>query len=381
MNAYTSQPILISCGEYSGDILAADLIDVLNQHQIKQGLSPLNFFGVTGPQLKKRGVQNIADMNSLTMMGVFEIIERGYHISVIEDLLLQEAKRLGTKLAILTDFPGFHIRIGQKLRSMGIFVIQYIAPKIWAWGEYRKHAIQKSFDVILGIFPFEIEYFHLLKIPYIYAGFTHAHRLNQVMPLLVAPPEFTQVCMLLGSRTSEIKRLHSSFKQIIALAALSNLKWKFVIPVAKNQPYKDTCELMLGGLTELEQSMIIFKHGYSLDIMKASRVAIVASGTATLECAYLQTPQIAVYAMNPLTFWLAKKIVKIKHVSLPNILAGREIIPEYLQDLKPQVLLENLIELSKDRGSRQQQLGHLKDLRLTLTQNEDIPHILEDLFS
>ncbi|MFK7825426.1 MAG: lipid-A-disaccharide synthase [Oligoflexales bacterium] len=336
----------ISVGEFSGDLLAAQLVNEL-QSQIPN----IHFSGIVGKELLKVGVSQWINMDVLNVMGLFDVLKKAAEIKMIEKRVLAHIDRLEPKLAILVDYPGFHFRLAEQLRMRGIKVVQYIAPKLWAWGASRVFRLRRDFDLIMGIFPFEAEFFRSRGVSFEFVGCPHLQRLAKVKCI---PEElgFTGthpiVAMLPGSRESEVRRILPIMMIIKQNLAETNPNIQFCVPVAANLNYDN----ILSAIPKEQREGVVFVRERSLEIMKASHLAIVASGTATLECALLETPMVVLYKLDSISYFLAKRKVKIKWVSLVNIIMNREVVPEYLQNIDIDNVVRVLEELLDKNSER-----------------------------
>ena len=166
----------ISVGEHSGDLLASDLV-----LSLKDRFSKISFFGMTGDALQSAGVESIGSIDELSVMGFVEVLKKLPDLLALEKRILAAVDRRQPEFAILVDFPGFHFRLAEQLKLRGVKVIQYVAPKVWAWGEGRVAKLRKDFDLVLGIFPFEAGYFAEKGVNFRYIGSPHKDRMNKVI--------------------------------------------------------------------------------------------------------------------------------------------------------------------------------------------------------
>jgi lipid-A-disaccharide synthase len=328
--------IFICAGEASGDMHGAAVIRAI------QDISPQSeIFGVAGPAMSEVGCNAIHSMNELNVMGIGDVIRALPRIRRVEASLCKWAKTERPDVAILVDFPGFNMRLGRKFRKMGIPVIHYIAPKLWAWGAWRSKKLKQSQDCLASILPFEVEWFKKHGIDARYVGNPSAlscrdgwsrEELNQKLGL--NDHDFL-LALLPGSRPGELSR-HAEL-----LADLNRI-------IKSQFPHVKTVVTRAPGITDeqlkplLDSGVILIDRmdeGYAM----RSDAAVAVSGTATLELALWDVPTVLVYrGWSPMIVWLAWKLVQIKCAGLANILLGDQaVMPELLQE---EATLENVVK-------------------------------------
>ncbi len=359
----------ISAGEFSGDLLAASLVESL-----KEIIPGVEFYGIAGDEMKKVGVKAIASISELSVMGFAEVAKKIGPLRMIEDRILSHIDRIKPNLAILVDFPGFHFRLAPQLKMRSIPVVQYVAPKLWAWGEGRAKRLRDDFDLVLGLFPFEVEFFTSRGVNYQYIGTPQLDRIQNVKGVkrdFLVEENQTLVAMLPGSRPNEIIRIMPSMKVVKDLIKEKRKDLTFFVPVAPNLDLHQVTSFLPGELKQLGDGRFYkddfyFIHGRSLELMAASDACLVASGTATLECALLETPMVVIYKLSPLTYKIAKRKVKIPWVGLVNILSQKEVAKEYIQEFAPKDVAEKLSDILFDQAIREKMISELKELKQSL---------------
>jgi lipid-A-disaccharide synthase len=320
-------PLLLSAGEASGDMYAARLATALKQRL------DVAIFGMGGPQMRAAGVEIITDYSEVSVVGITEVLKRLPSLFRAMRRLVDEAARRRPPLAILTDFPGFHLRLARKLRPKGIRNVYYICPQFWAWRPWRVNLVRRRFAKALCIFPFEEKFYADAGVPVTFIGhplvgnvkptmtrefFCKKYGLEEGEPLITILP---------GSRRGEIA--HHAPVLAGALAELERiLPGSFGLAVAVAPGLNtETLKSMFTG-----KSLVKFIEGDTYNAMAAADLAIVSSGTATVETALLGKPMIVVYRLSPLTARLAKPLVRTKFFSMVNLIAGRAVVPELIQD-------------------------------------------------
>lgn len=352
--------VFVSAGEPSGDLLAGELLE-----HLKILMPDAEFFGICGARMRQAGCEELFSIEELSVMGFVEVLKHLSYIKRLEFSLLEEIDRRKPDFAILVDYPGFHLRLGDALKLRGTFVFQYVAPQLWAWGEKRTKVLKHSTDEVLGIMPFEEEFFRQRDVNYTYVG------TPQVDRAAVASGERQRfgldatkkiIGFFPGSRRGEIQRLLP--RMLAGREELRRLdpNLHFVVSAAPNLPLELFAQ-QLGislpapavdhaGLKVFHLGDTTLVQGQSIHLMKASDAALVTSGTATLECALVGTPMAVAYVMQNLSYKLAKHFVKLPHISLVNLVAGHRLVEEFVQTFSGQELALELLKLAQEPDYR-----------------------------
>jgi len=367
MSLTSGENFFISAGEYSGDLLGADLVVALRDHFPK--LAP---FGIGGPAMTSCGVQTVATIDQLGMMGIIEVAARLADLRMIETTVLQRIEIMKPQFAVLIDFAGFHLRLAEQLKARGVRVFQYVAPKLWAWGGKRAAALRRDFVGVLGVLPFEEDFFRRNDVPYTYVGSPHKDRAGKVRyrrDLLGFPATAQLIGCLPGSRMDEVRRMAPWIRAVAQVVRESMPEARFVVPVAPSLDFARVVAEFGGeaeasdGSRRVECGAFTFVSGMSLEVMSAADAAIVASGTATLECGLLGTPMVVIYEMNEISYALAQRLVKLQWVSLVNLIAGREVVREYIQTIPVADVARELLDLVRPTPRRAAMCADLENLR------------------
>ncbi|MFI5106055.1 MAG: lipid-A-disaccharide synthase, partial [Terriglobales bacterium] len=320
-------PLLLSAGEASGDMYAAQLATALKKRL------DVAIFGMGGPQMRAAGVEIITDYSEVSVVGITEVLKRLPSLVRAMRHLVDEAERRRPPLAILTDFPGFHLRLARKLRPMGIRNVYYICPQFWAWRPWRVNLVRRRFAQALCIFPFEEKFYADAGVPVKFIGHPLVGNVNPTLPRELFCKKYGLeegsriITVLPGSRRGEIA--HHAPLLAEALREMQRAlqgPFEFVVAVA---PGLDLERLKMKFPAD---GHIHFVEGDTYNALAAADLAIVSSGTATVETALLGIPMIVVYRLSPLTARLAKPLVRTKHFSMVNLIAGRAVVPELIQD-------------------------------------------------
>jgi lipid-A-disaccharide synthase len=322
----SATPILLSAGEASGDMYAARLATALAER------ANVALFGMGGPRMRAAGVEIIVDYSEVSVVGITEVLKQLPSLRRAMGRLVEEAQRRRPPLAILTDFPGFHLRLARKLTPLGIRNVYYICPQFWAWRPWRANLVRRRFVKALCIFPFEEKFYRDAGVSVEFIGhplvgnvqasvtreaFCAAHGLNNDKPIVTILP---------GSRRGEIAHHGEILGEAVKRLEAAVPGIQFVVAVA---PGVDRVELegYFRGVSQVR-----FVEGATYNALAAADLAIVSSGTATIEAALLGTPMMVIYRLSPMTARLAKPLVRTKFFSMVNLIAGREVVPELIQD-------------------------------------------------
>jgi lipid-A-disaccharide synthase len=322
-----SPHIMLVAGEASGDLFGSYLAQELN------ALDPnLTLSGIGGIQMKKAGVKIEADLTKMAMIGVTEVIKHYFTLKDVFNSFLKKIKEQRPQAVILIDFPGFNLRLAKEIKALGIKVIYYISPKVWAWNEQRVAAIKRHVDLMLVVFPFEKDFYAKFDYAVTFVG----HPLMDQMKVETSKPEFLEtngldddkltLGLLPGSRRGEIERLLPVMLQTASVLSKEFPQLQFLLPQA---PTID--RTLLDQYIQPSGLPIKIIENQTYDCINACDICLVASGTATLETALLEKPMVVVYKTSLVTWLIGKNVVKIPRISLVNIMAGKCVVPELLQ--------------------------------------------------
>lgn len=352
-----SKPLVIGivAGEASGDSLGADFMAQMNSLY-----ENVVWVGVGGPKMKAQGLQSLFPLERLAVMGLVEVLSQLPDLLKARKELVQAFDAAKIDWYVGIDAPDFNLRVAKKLKPKGIFCVQYVSPSIWAWRESRIDSIKKATHLVLCLFPFELEVYERHNHPAICVGhpllhnlppeFVEISTLEQRRELVWNNPELHAffanrkedisqiVCLMPGSRRSEINAILPLMLDAVSRLLLVDERLCFVIPtIDKNHQYivqdlidRQNESLRAAVAVAYDESQS--KADFSQSIMAMSDLIVLASGTATLEAMLLNRPMVVVYQLKKLTYAIASRLIKLPYVSLPNILAGEQIVPELIQD-------------------------------------------------
>ena len=352
--------LLISSGEPSGEFYAAELVAELRRRH-----PDLEAFGLGGDRLAAQNVRLLAHLKDLAVVGLFEVLSHLRRIKGLFDSVVAEAARVRPDVAVLIDYPDFNLRLARELKKLGIPVVYYVSPQLWAWRGGRIKQVKRDVAKMLVIFPFEEKIYRDAAVPVTFIGHPLA---EHVMPPTDRPaavsslgldPARPVIALLPGSRNKEVG---FNLPPIVGAVKLLREKWpdlQFVLAAAPHLREGTFDEARAAGMTVIE--------GATRDVLAAARVAIVASGTATVETALTGTPMVVVYRLSALTYTLGKPLVRVKNYAMVNLIAGRVVVPELIQnDFTPARVAEETLRILDEGEPRRRMLEALSEVRSKL---------------
>jgi lipid-A-disaccharide synthase len=355
--------LMVVAGEASGDLHAADVLA-----EIRRRRPDLRAFGMGGSRLQAAGLERLFDAREISVMGIAEVLPRLPRIWRVFRALVRAARERRPAAALLVDVPDFNLRLARKLRGLGVPVVFYVSPTVWAWRRGRVRQIARDVDRMLCILPFEVEFYREHGVRARYVG----NPVVEQVPQPDTPEAFRRalgldasrptLALLPGSRPSELQRLLPPMVESAALLAKERPELQLVVPVA---PGLDRAPLEQAFAARGLRPTLV--EGRAAEVVGASDVVVVASGTATLETALMLRPMVVVYRMSALSWVVGKLLVKVAFVSLVNLLSGRRLVPELLQSqLRPEAVAEEVRRLWVPGSARDAQLEGLRALRSRL---------------
>ncbi len=319
----------IVAGEASGDLLGASLIAA-----IKQRYPDSIFEGIAGPAMIEQGANSLFPMDRLSVMGIVEVLGRYRELYGTRQKLAEHFKSNPPDVFIGIDAPDFNLGLEQRLHDAGIKTVHYVSPSVWAWRQGRVKKIYKSTDLMLALFPFEAEFYKKHHVPVSFVG----HPLADIIPLksdkksarenLSIPLESKVLALLPGSRSNELQYLGGPFLDTVTWLRNELPDLEVIVPLA-NKNRRQQFEDILKQTNNAPSIRLV--DGKSREVMASADVVLLASGTAALEAMLLKRPMVVAYKLSPITYWIAKWLVKVENVSLPNLLAGETLVPEFIQ--------------------------------------------------
>lgn len=361
--------IAMVAGEASGDLLASHLIEALQAR-----LPGARFFGIGGPRMAARGFDAWWPLEKLAVRGYVEVLKHYREIAGIRSQLKKRLLENPPDVFIGVDAPDFNLGLEADLKRRGITTIHYVSPSIWAWRGGRIKKMHQAVSKVLALFPMEPPLYRKEGIPVAYVG----HPLADMIPLqtdklavrekLDLPASAPIFAMLPGSRQSELQYLADTYVQTAKVIRERLPQAQFVVPLVT----RETRLQFEGAIYRQEAGDVPFRllFGHAQDALGAADVSLVASGTATLEAALIKRPLVITYKMAKGSYWLMKRMGYQPYVGLPNILAGRFVVPELLQEeATPERLAEALLKLYEDKDGAAELEDVFTDIHLQLKQN------------
>lgn len=351
---------LISAGEASGELYGAGLMEALRSR-----VPDAEFFGVGGKRMREDGFDTVVDAHQISVVGLTEVVK---HLPMIRrefKRLVKEAAMRKPDAAILIDFPDFNLRLARELHKLGIPVIYYVSPQLWAWREGRVKQVKKYVRKMLVIFPFEEEFYRKRGVGAEYVG----HPLADVPMPTITREQFaeengldtakTWVALLPGSRRKEVELNLGTM--LLAARHVRSIHEQFVLPVASSLDFEWMKSQVKNGpvpVTLVRDARAALMH---------ARVGIVASGTATVEAALIGTPFVMIYRVTPLTYAIGRRFVKLSRFAMVNLIAGRDVVPEYVQEgFVPKEVGDTVRDLLAEGLLRESMVEGLADVKAKL---------------
>ncbi|MCK0913242.1 lipid-A-disaccharide synthase [Acinetobacter pittii] len=372
----------IVVGEVSGDTLGVKLMRSFRE----QGIDA-EFEGIGGPQMIAEGFNSYYPMETLSVMGIVEVLKDLKKLFAVRDGLINQWTQHPVDIFIGIDAPDFNLRLSKSIKekNLPIKTVQYVSPSVWAWRQGRVHGIKQSIDLVLCLFPFEKVFYERYEVPAAFVGHPLAKQLPLENPIQIAKQQLgidenqKHIALLPGSRKGEVERL---LPMLLGAANILHTKHpaiQFLIP-AINDTRKQQIEQGVEQLApQLKAKIHILENTDSESkigrmVMNASDVIALASGTATLEAMLMHRPMVTFYKLHWLTYLIAKFLVKIPYYSLPNIIAGKKVIEELIQaDATPENLAAEIEKLMNIESAQIQVMQHLTMHKQLISGNTEDP--------
>lgn len=356
-------------GEASGDMLGAHLIAALKARR-----GPMLFAGIGGPRMSGQGFQSQFPMEKLSVRGYTDALRSYIEIAGIRRRLARGLLEERPDLFIGVDSSDFNLGLERQLKDAGIPTVHYVSPSVWAWRRWRVRRIARAVDRILVMLPFEEPLYQKAGVPVTYVG----HPLADLIPFepnkdearaqLRLPSGKLIVALLPGSRRSELQHMAGAFVLAAHRFRQEVHDVHFVCPTA-TRVTRDMFELAMHQHQRTDLPLTLL-FGHSHEALAAADIALVASGTATLETALFKTPMVIAYRQSPISWAIMRQMAYLPYVGMPNILAGEKLVPELLQDqATPQALADALLALLRDGEARKRQIARFRDFHAMLRQN------------
>lgn len=363
----------IVVGEASGDILGAGLME-----SIRAKYPQAVFEGIGGPLMLEKGFNSLHDMERLSVMGLIEPLKRLRELLAIRREVKDYFLKNPPDLFLGIDSPDFNLNLELALRESGILTAHYVSPSVWAWRQGRIKKIAKAVDRMLTLLPFEAQFYRQHHVPVTFVGHPLADQFPDALDViaeeksnareqLAIPPHATVVALLPGSRSGEVRMLGQIFIETARWCLNQRPDLHFIVPAVNAERHQQLIQIIRDHGQGLPITLI---EGQSREVMAASDVVLMASGTTTLEAMLLKKPMVVAYRMAAISFAIISWLLKTPYISLPNLLAGDELVPEVLQkDVRAEMLGPLVLErLSKD-GQQQSLVNRFTDIHQQIKLN------------
>ncbi len=355
--------VAFSAGEASGDQHAAHMFQALQARY-----PAIRGIGMGASKMRQAGIELAFDSSAIGVIGLVEVLKHYGEIRRALKILKQLLLREKPDLLVCVDYKEFNLKLAQFAKHHGIKVLFYVSPQVWAWRPGRVETYGKAIDMMAVIFPFETAYYHAKQVPVRYVGHPSVDKVRPLrnrsedQQLFQLKTPYPVVGLLPGSRSNEIKRMLPVMLAAAQRLQQSQPQMQFLLPQADSISDVALAEqLQASGLP----IQVVKQQTY--DVIQCCDAVMTTSGTASLEIALLGVPMVIAYRLSPLTYWLGRLLVKIRYIGLPNIIAGRAIVRELIQDaVTPDNLAEEIQRLLNDQPYRQACLQGLAEVRTLL---------------
>ena len=358
-----SKKIMLVAGEVSGDLHGAHLVEAI--HRVD---SEIQFLGMGGKDLERMGMKLLYHFQELSVVGITEVFFKLSSVVKALRVLKQSLDQEKPDLVILIDFPDFNLRVAKIAHRREIPILYYISPQVWAWRSKRIKIIARLVKKMIVLFPFEIPLYKAAGVDVEWVGHP---LLDIVKPTLSREVAFQQfgldpkrrtIGLLPGSRKHEVERLLPPLLASAHLLQKEIPDLQFIIPLAPGIP-----QAILSSQMKNISIPIKVVEGFTYDMMNLSELLITASGTATLEGAILGKPMIIIYRVSLPSYWIGRALIRVKHIGLVNLVAGREIVPELIQkDVNPETITEEALHILKNPVLCQRMIESMAEVRQNL---------------
>ena len=354
---------MISAGEASGDLHAANLVKALRKHQAN-----LSVCAMGADLLRAEGAEILVDCRAIAVMGIVEVLKHWRDIQAALQRLKDEIDNNPPDLLILVDYVEFNLKLAKYAKDKGVKVLFYVSPQVWAWRSGRVPKIGKAIDMMAVLFPFETEVYEKSNVPVRFVGHPLADEVKPTMGRSEAQqvfnlhPDMNTVALLPGSRKSEVERILPVLLQSAVQIKKASPNIQFILPIAPT-----LCKEYIRQFIDNVGIEVILINAQTHDVVACSDAVIVASGTATLEVALLEKPMSIVYKTNPISYSILSRMIKVEHIGLANIVAGKGIVPEFIQDYaEPHIIAAEVLKQLEDEHYRSTMINELSKVKIKL---------------
>ena len=353
----------VVAGEISGDLLGAGLI-----RELKANNPEIEFIGVGGDEMAREGLSQLYDMERLAVMGLVEPLKRLPELLKMRSDLATHFISQKVDLFIGIDAPDFNLGLAKKLKAKDIKTLHYVSPSVWAWRQGRIKSIRKSIDMMLTLLPFEADFYKKHQVPVRFVGHPLATNIQNdrdkstVRSSLNLDADAVNIALLPGSRSGEIKYLMPLYLEVIQKIARANKDIEFVF-AAVNDDKANQIQTVIQDDSLARDASIKVITSKTQDVIAAADLVLAASGTTTLEVMLINRPMVVTYRTDNFSYQIVSRMLKVPYVSLPNLIAGKTLVPEYLQqDATADNLSEALLDMLNNKAICEQQTNSFKNM-------------------
>ena len=328
--------LFISAGDPSGDNAASRLAEML-----RRTYPSYQLLGLGGPKLARLGQKQLAQPEDLAVIGFWEVAKRFNYFRTLLNQCVAEIRRNRPRVVILVDYPGFNLRLAKRIRSLGIPIVYYISPQVWAWGKDRTHLIRRLVDLMLVILPFEASFYAEQGVACKFVGH---YLLEDISREFIAskPPDSSTLAILPGSRPQEIERMLVPMLEAARRLHLSYGMRTTVVGIPNRFDYEPI-------VSRYRDAGVMLSYDDSRNILHGSRYVLTKSGTATLEAAIIGRPMVIVYKTGFVTYQIARRLVRLEAIGLVNLVLGRNVVPELIQgQASPENMVREIERIARD---------------------------------
>ena len=358
----------VVAGEASGDILGAGLIKAL-----RKIYPDLSIEGIAGPKMIEAGCKALYPMERLAVVGLIEPLKRLPELFKIRRYLYEHFFSQKLDVFIGIDAPEFNLGLEEKLKKAGIPVVHYVSPSVWAWRKNRIHKIKRAVDLMLTLFPFETKIYENHQIPFRFVGHPLADQISLKPNQKKAREKLglalnTKILGILpGSRATELNQMAGVFIQTALWCLKQEPDLQIITAMAHDKRHKQFVEILQVTAPHLPIKIFTQK---SHEVMAASDALLLAAGTVTLEAMLLKRQMVVAYRMNPISFFILKKLVNLNYFSLPNLIANKKLVPEFIQkQVTPEILGHVLLDQLNDKTKNKQLINEYTKIHTMLRQD------------
>ena len=369
--------IMFSAGEASGDTHGASVAKALSQLDFS-----VEMFGMGGTLMEQAGVRIVYDIKNLGVIGIVEIIKSLPKFFKLRSFLKEIMIKEKPDVLVCIDYPGFNMKLAEVAHQLGIPVLYYIAPTIWAWHSSRGKTIKKFVTKVASIFPFEAEAYRKFNCDVEFVGHPLVDIVHptmtkaEAMEYFGARPEAKRILLMPGSRKQEVLSLLDVMLESGECLMQSHEDVQFFLPRAHTIDRSE-----LEAFIKERKVPVIITENHTYDLMQICDVCLAASGTATLETAMMELPTVLLYKVSPITYGIGKMVVNLTHVGLPNIVAGKEVIPELLQgDVSVDAIVNTVLPLLDDLHINQSMRTELRGVKEKLGESGAVNRVAQLIY-